>query len=242
MQHLRKSVIIAIINCINERKERATMLTVRQKQTYQFIRQYILKHDIAPTEAEIAIGIGIKSRGVVHRYVKALATAGYLRIIPNRRRNIALIDNYEGDGGSGILSGNSLPIVGRIAAGKPIEALETDEVLNVAESLLGPNRYILEVKGDSMIGDGIHDGDYIICEKAETACDGTIVVALIDSEEATLKRLIRNNDNTIHLVASNPRITPMAYSPDRVKVQGIYLGLLRLGDMRWKLSGRAMIE
>ena len=199
------------------------MLTAKQHQTYQFIRQYISQHDYAPTEAEIASGIGIKSRGVVHRYVTAIADAGYITIIPNRRRNIRLINDDDNQA-----SNTSLPIVGTIAAGHPIEAIEHYRNFDVVEKLLGNNRFILEVRGDSMIGDNICDGDYIICEKTEVARNNTIVVALIDKEEATLKRFHNNNDGTITLLPSNPRLSPLVYTADRVQIQGTYQGLLRM--------------
>ena len=199
------------------------MLTLSQHRTYHFIRDYIQNNGYAPTTAEIADGIGIKSRGVVHRYIQAIVEAGMLELTPNKRRNLRLtLDTHP----------TSIPIIGRIAAGSPIEAITESRMLNVTDSLIGPDRFILEVKGDSMIGDNICDKDYIICEKRETARDGEIVVALIDRQEATLKRLQRNfEDKTVTLIPSNPALSPMVYEPDRVQVQGIYLGLLRLGSI-----------
>jgi repressor LexA len=197
------------------------MLTLSQHKTYHYIQDYIRHNGYAPTVAEIAVGIGIKSRGVVHRYIQALADAGMLEITPNKRRNIRLtLDTHP----------MSLPIIGRIAAGTPIEAITDQQTVNISDALLGPNRFILEVRGDSMIGDNICDKDYIICEKRNTARNGEIVVALIDNQEATLKRLQRNpENNTITLLPSNPTLSPMVYAPDRIQIQGIYLGLLRLG-------------
>lgn len=193
------------------------MLTTKQQQTYTFIKQYMSTHHQAPTEAEIAEGIGISSRGVVHRYVTALAKAQLIELVPKRHRNIRLLS-----------SAHELPVIGRIAAGLPIEAIEHHTTLNVANTLFGLNRFVLQVKGDSMIGDNICDGDYIICEKAQTAHSNDIVVALIDGEEATLKRVLFNNDNTVSLLPSNPRLSPLIYTPDRVMIQGIYIGLLRI--------------
>ena len=200
------------------------MLTAKQQETYKFIRKYICQNDIAPTESEIAIGIGITSRGVVHRYVTALANAGYIEIIPNKRRNIRLVDSGDGDTGNS----TSLPIIGKIAAGQPIEAIENQEDFNFSEKLLGPNRYILEVKGDSMIGDNICDGDYIICERRDVANKGDIVVALVEQQDATLKRIKNNSDGTVSLIPSNPVMESMTYPADSVRVQGVYLALMRL--------------
>lgn len=196
------------------------MLTAKQHQTYQFIQDYITQHGYAPTEAEIAKGIGICSRGVVHRYVTALAEAGYIKIVPGFRRNIELTQQ-EATGSI------TLPILGTIAAGRPIEAIENHQVFDVTEALLKPNLFILKVKGDSMIGDSICDGDYIICERADTARSGEIIIALIDQQEATLKRL-KHSNGQIMLIPSNVTLAPMVYDAKRVMIQGIFKGLIRL--------------
>lgn len=197
------------------------MLTASQYNTYQFIKNYIQKYGYAPTEAEIAVGIGIKSRGVVHRYVHALKDAGYIKVTPGKRRNIALAEEAN-------QPNYSLPLVGKIAAGHPIEAIANNEMLDLSQYLLGPNRFALKVSGDSMIGDNIMDGDYVVCESRTNATNGDIVVALIDNQEATLKRLQREQDNKVKLIPSNTSLQPMIYHAERVNIQGIYLGLLRL--------------
>ena len=199
------------------------MLTAKQYQTYQFIVHYWHQKGIAPTEAEIAKGIGIKSTGTVHRYVTAIAAAGYLEVTPDKRRNIRVLKTDD--------HASCLPVIGKIAAGRPIEAINAPQFLNINAHFLGANRFVLQVSGDSMIGDSIRNGDYIICEQANTANRGDIVVALIDGEEATLKRVRPNSDGTISLIPSNPRLSPMVYQADRVQIQGIYLGLLRLGEL-----------
>jgi len=196
------------------------MLTASQYKTYQFIKNYIQNYGYAPTEAEIAMGIGIKSRGVVHRYVHALKDAGYIFVKPGKRRNIGLTEVTERE--------YSLPLIGKIAAGKPIEAIANNEMVDLTNYLLGPNRFVLKVCGDSMIGDNIMDGDYVVCESRGTARSGEIVVALIDNQEATLKRLEKDKDNKISLIPSNPTLKPMSYEAERVNIQGVYLGLLRL--------------
>ncbi len=123
-----------------------------------------------------------------------------------------------------------LPIDGQIAAGDPIEPMDTEHVLDLADSLLKANCYILKVVGDSMSGDNICDGDYVVCERRSEAENGEIVVAVINNRETTLKRFQRNPDKTVALIPSNPKLTPMTYPGDRVKVQGVYLGLIRLKD------------
>ena len=199
------------------------MLTLSQRKTHQFIKEYFAEYAHSPTAAEIAKGIGIKSRGVVHRYLKALVSAGHIALTPNRHRNIRLLTlAHDMLGGSALL-----PLVGAIAAGQPIEAISQDETIDVAQIFLGANRYALRVKGDSMIDEGIFEGDIVICERSDAADNGQIVVALIDREEATLKRLEQNTDNTVTLHPANARLEPMIYPTDRVQIQGIYIGLLR---------------
>ena len=198
------------------------MLTLAQRRTYQFIQKFFAEHGYAPTTAEIALGTGIKSKGVAHRYVQALVAAGLLDRIPNRRRNLLLTAKSETQ------STHTIPLVGAIAAGSPIEAIPEQECLDVQSLLGGPERYALRVKGDSMVNEGIFDGDIVICERCETAVDGAIVVALIDGQDATLKRLRRNDDDTITLLPANAHLSPLVYTAARVQIQGRFIGLLRL--------------
>lgn len=195
------------------------MLTASQSKTYQFIQQYIRKHSYSPTMAEIARGIGIKSRGVVHRYVHALAKQGLIQVLPNRKRNIQLLARTS--------SKWVLPLLGKIAAGKPIEAISDDQTIDVAEILLGSGRFALIVQGDSMIEEGIHSGDMVICKHADTADNGQIVVALVDNEQATLKQLRRNADNTVTLIPANTTMSPVTYPAEQVTIQGIFVALVR---------------
>lgn len=195
------------------------MLTAKQQQTYQFIKEYFLRYNIAPTEAEIALGIGITSRGVVHRYVTALKNLGLIEITANRRRNIKLVEDCANE--------FRLPVIGEIAAGHPIEAIEQHHAINLADKILGPNRFLLLVKGDSMIGDNICDGDYVLCEKREEAKRHEIAVVLVHGSDATLKRVHNNNDGTVTLIPSNPTLKEKNYPANAIQIQGIYLGLLR---------------
>ena len=195
------------------------MLTLAQHNVYRFIQQYIEENDLAPTTGEIAQAIGIKSRGVVYRYIKALEQAGYIELIPNKRRNISIKKQQSGE--------LEIPLLGKIAAGLPIEAVHDNETVNVTNLFLSPGRYALRVKGDSMLDEGIHDGDIIICQEANTADNGQIVVALVDNESATLKRLQKNNDNTVTLLPANTQHAPQTYIHTRVRIQGVFVGLLR---------------
>lgn len=194
------------------------MLTLSQTKTLQFIRHYIEKNGYSPTIAEIARGIGIKSRGVVHRYVSALVEENFVKLIPGRRRNIQLVQQQNA---------NLLPLVGKIAAGRPIEVVKHEETIDVLNRFLGEGRYALKVKGDSMMDEGILDGDLVICEYTQHAAEGRIVVALVDGQEATLKKIRYNNDHTITLLPANSTHEPLTYTKDRIQIQGIFIGLLR---------------
>ena len=194
-------------------------MKLSERRTLTFIRQFFQQHDYSPTTAEIAAGIGISSRGVVARYLKALEAAGHIKRMPGQHRNILLCQLPS--------SPNSIPLVGTIAAGVPIEAIAQHEQLHLTELFLGENRFALRVKGDSMIDEGIHDGDVVICEHCTQAEDGRIVVALIDGLEATLKRLQNNRDGTFTLIPANARLTPLTVAADRLQIQGVFVGLLR---------------
>lgn len=193
------------------------MITLSQKRVYEYIQQYIKEHNHSPTMAEIAKGIGIQSRGVVHRYVVGLANAGLIKITPGRRRNIELLRKNTG----------LLKLKGRIAAGSPIEVIEDDETLDIVNIFLGNHRYALKVKGDSMIEEGIFEDDVVVCEYCENPAEGKIVVALIDQQEATLKRIKYNPDGSITLTPANSKLSPMTYARERITIQGVYVGLLR---------------
>ncbi len=195
------------------------MLTPTQDRVLAFIRRYLKRRGYAPSLIEIAEGIGITSKGTAHRHVQALADAGRIRLLSGRKRGIELVDEEEDDK-------SSLPLLGRIAAGQPIEAITGQERLDLSD-LFGPNRYALQVKGNSMIGAGILDGDLVVIEPRDTADDGAIVVALIDDGEATLKRLKRLKSGRIKLIAENPDIPPLTYAAKRVRIQGVLVCQLR---------------
>jgi repressor LexA len=193
------------------------MLTPTQDRVLSFIRRYLNRRGYAPSLLEIAEGIGIASKGTAHRHVQALADAGRIRLLAGRKRGIELVDQE---------AASSLPLLGRIAAGRPIEAIAGQDRLDLSD-LLGPNRYALQVKGDSMTGAGILDGDLVVIERCDTADDGAIVVALIDDEEATLKRLKRLKSGRIKLIAENPEMPPLTYPAKRVRIQGVLVCQLR---------------
>ncbi len=197
------------------------MLTMSQVKTYEFIKKFIKQHQHSPTAAEIAEGIGIQSRGVVHRYLKALVASNYIRLTPHRHRNIELntaLDRKE----------SQIPLIGCIAAGHPIEAIGIEENIDIQSFFAGSQQFALRVKGNSMMDEGIMDGDLVICESSQTAHNGQIVVALIDNAEATLKRIRFNTEkNTISLIPANAEFQTVDYPAERIQIQGIYRGLIR---------------
>ena len=194
-------------------------LTPSQHRVLEFIQNYIEQQDYAPSLAEIAAGVGVRSRSAMHRQVQVLATAGYIAIEPGRKRGIRLPAATRSD--------YSLPLLGRIAAGKPIEAIPGHDVINLAEFVLGEGRYALRVSGDSMIAAGILDGDTVIIRQQDYASSGDIVVALIDQLEVTLKRLQLHRHNMLELRPENPNMAPMIYSAERVTIQGVVISQLR---------------
>ncbi len=197
------------------------MLTLQQSKTYDFIKQFIYKNNYSPSLNEIALGIGIASRGVAHRYVHALIEKGYLYKQPNTQRGLEIVDTEN------LNPSFSIPFLGKIAAGLPLEAIEDNEELDLGQFFAGPDKFALRVSGDSMIEIGIHDDDYVIIKKQQTAMDGDIVVAMIDRSEVTLKRFRRRPNNQIALIPENREMKAMVYHEDRVTIQGILIGQMR---------------
>ncbi len=197
------------------------MLTLSQQKTYDYIKQYIAERGYSPTTAEIASGIDISSRGVVYRYLKSLVEANKISLTPNRHRNIELISDDS-------VSDYEIPLKGTIAAGEPIDAIEQQDTLSLKQYFNGDSNYALVVRGDSMIEEGIVENDIVICRRSSTADNGDIVVALIDNQEATLKRWHRVEGGNIKLIPANKNLTAKTYPEERITVQGIFIGLLRL--------------
>lgn len=195
----------------------------KQKQILDYISQYIQKSGYSPTLQEIADAMGLSSLATVHEHLQALIKKGVIRKFDGAVRGIELIDEKI----STTLTGIELPLIGYIAAGRPIEAIEnpTETVVVNPELVSKVKRcFVLQVKGDSMIMDGILDGDYVVIAQQETAKNGEIVVALVDGNYATLKRFYKENDR-IRLQPANPNMQPI-YAKD-VKVQGIVTGIIR---------------
>ena len=199
------------------------MLTASEKKTLKFIQKYCIEKGYSPTLTEIAKGIGIKSKGVVHRYIKTLESLNLISISSHRKRGIVLnLEAYENQSVAPII-----PLLGRIAAGQPIEAIEGREEINLADFIMNPDRFALQVSGDSMIEAGILDGDTVIIKHQNTAENGDIIVALIDGLEATLKRLKKLPDGMILLIPENKLMEGIIYEAKRIQIQGVVVGQLR---------------
>ncbi len=197
------------------------MLTELESRCLNTIRNYLSQHDHAPTLVELGKLVGISSKGTMHRYVTALVDKGYVkRGAKQGWRGMALTDQAS-------QQLNTLPLLGKIAAGKPIEAIPNQSSINLLEMFRGPNRYLLQVQGDSMIEAGILDGDLVVIESQNHASDGDIVVALVDESEVTLKRLHYTGKRHLLLIPANCAMTPMEYEAERVKIQGVLVGQLR---------------
>lgn len=195
----------------------------KQKETLEFIKDYIKKYGYSPTLSEIAKGLGLRSLATVHEHIEALVKRGVVRKLSRVARGIEIIDKTI----SPYLKGVELPILGYIAAGQPIETYtDPNATLEVAPFLISGNRksYVLQVKGNSMIEDGILDGDYVIIEETNDANNGDIVVAMLDSGVVTLKRFYRE-PNRVRLEPANSEMKPI-YAIN-VQIQGRVVGLIR---------------
>jgi len=195
-------------------------MTHSQQRTLDFIQAYILRNGHAPTYPEIAEGIGIQSQGTAHRYVKTLLDMGYLLNEEGIHRGLRLPDEE-------MEQGMSIPLLGKIAAGQPIEAIAGYDGINLNQMFGGENRYALKVDGESMIELGILDGDTVVIESCNTASKDSVIVALIDNYEVTLKIYRPLSHGRIKLIPANSAMEPMVYSADRVQIQGVLVGTLR---------------
>ena len=219
------------------------MLTRKQLELLSFIHHRVKETGVPPSFDEMKDALALASKSGIHRLVTALEERGYIRRLANRARaveivkvpdilppppRVAKVEDDDAISASNDNAGIAVPVMGRIAAGSPISAIQqtTHEVVVSPELVLGGEHYGLEVKGDSMVGAGILDGDTVIIRKSDSARAGEIVVALIDGEEATLKTLRRENGQ-IALEAANPAYETRVFDADRVKVQGKLAGLVR---------------
>jgi len=193
-------------------------LTPKQFQIVRFLQDYWVEHEYAPTMQEIADHLGV-SRPTVFEHIEAMEKKKVLTREPTLARGVALAPEYSPEAGR-------LPLVGRIAAGRPIEAIEDTELLDLESLFRGRpgETFALQVRGDSMIDEQIRDGDYVIVEKRATARDGETVVAILEGGDATLKKFYKEKGR-VRLQPANPTMQPI-YAPN-VTIQGVVIGVLR---------------
>ncbi|TSC94820.1 MAG: SOS regulatory protein LexA [Candidatus Berkelbacteria bacterium Athens1014_28] len=196
-------------------------LTKRQKEILDFIRSFIEENGYAPSFREIAYYFELSSVSTVAEYISILEEKGYLTKEAMEARSIQLTPAFA----SGIDT-FEIPLSGVIDAGKPIEAIRTNETIDIPKDMMGRRTFALRVRGESMIDDGILDGDYVIIEQSQTPRNGEIVVALIDNENATLKRFYFEKDQ-IRLQPANKTMKPMRFAKKRVTIQGKVKGVIR---------------
>lgn len=198
-----------------------TYLTERQRDVLQFIEDRITRDGVAPTLQEIADAFGFKSTASAQKHVAHLERKGFLERRKHQKRGLVLAS--AGDPPAAV----DLPLYGAVAAGSPIESLPDDERVSVpSEFLRSGEHYVLMVRGESMIEDGVHDGDLVVVQRAREAADGDMVVALV-SGEVTLKRIYRDNESTVRLQPSNPAVPVILAPAADVEIQGLVVGLLR---------------
>ncbi|MEE8573662.1 MAG: transcriptional repressor LexA [Gemmatimonadota bacterium] len=198
-------------------------LTRRQKEILDFIEGFLDERGYSPSFEEIAGFFQYRSLATVHEHLSNLEAKGYIRKNYNESRSIELARTEMR------LAAVDLPLLGTVAAGQPIEAVEQKEAISVPEDMVsGPvAHYVLRVRGDSMIEEQIRDGDYVIVRARDTANNGEMVIALVDGECATVKKFYAEPDGGVRLQPANPDLDPMYFAADRVIVQGIVVGVIR---------------
>jgi repressor LexA len=197
-------------------------LTKRQKQMVDYLENYIDEHGYAPTLAEVGEYFGLSSLATVHKHLRNLETKGFIRRTHNHSRALEIAGKMNGS-----MAARELPLLGQVAAGSPIDAIEGNDTISVPEQFVRrENTFCLRVKGESMVEEGIRDGDYIIVEGRDAANQGETVVALI-GDEATVKKYYRENDGRIRLQPANPSVGPIYVPEEGLQIRGVVVGLMR---------------
>lgn len=202
-------------------------LTKRQKQVLDFIAGFVDENGYCPSYEEIAGGLGLASLATVHKHISVLEAKSYLKRGFNQSRSIELTPKYMQEQRRTRQTPGEIPLLGRIAAGSPVESVEQREVLHFSDFSRDGNTFALEVRGNSMIEDHICDGDLILLERISEAHDGDIVVALVAGSETTLKRFYRETEDTVRLQPANSALQPIIVPASDVQIQGRLLAVLR---------------
>src|SRR5438270_4399351 len=202
-------------------------ITKRQRQVYDFISRFVAEKGYSPSFEEIGEGLELSSLATVHKHISNLEKKGLLTRDYNRSRSIDLLPpKGRLKQSMSVNTAMVLPLVGRIAAGRPIEAVQSSETISLADFVRSKEVFVLEVRGESMQDEAILDGDYVLVEKTKTAHNGDIVVALVEGTDATLKRFYREGEN-VRLQPSNAAMKPIIVSAAALEVQGRVIGVLR---------------
>ncbi len=204
-------------------------LTRRQKEVMDFLSQFISDHGYSPSYEEIASGLGLASLATVHKHIQALESKQYLRRSYNHSRSLEIGDRFFSEERARRPQETSpaIPLLGRIAAGVPVEAIPNQETLHFSDFAGQENTFALQVRGESMIEDHICNGDFVLIEKTNQARNGEIVVALVDGSEATLKRYYAEPDGQVRLQPANAAMGPIYVKPENLQIQGRVLAIMR---------------
>ena len=204
-------------------------LTRRQKELMDFLSTFIEEHGYSPSYDEIATGLKLASLATVHKHIQALEAKQYLRRSYNHSRSLEIGDRFLSEEKARYRApiDATVPLLGRIAAGLPVEAIQNPETLHFSDFTGNESTYALEVRGDSMIEDHICSGDYVLVEKTDSVRNGEIVVALVEGTEATLKRYYTETDGRIRLQPANASMGPIYVDPASLQIQGRVLAVMR---------------
>jgi repressor LexA len=202
-------------------------LTRRQKEVLDYLADFIERKGYSPSYEEIAEGIDLNSIATVHKHIAALEGKGYLKRGFNQSRSVEISETYLAERGRTPAASPSVPLLGRIAAGRPVEQVAQGDSLQFSDFAGNSSTFALQVRGESMIDDHICDGDFVLIEKADSARDGEIVVALVEGYETTLKRIYREADGMIRLQPANATMDPILVPAAAVEIQGRLIAVMR---------------
>lgn len=204
-------------------------LTRRQKEVLEFLADFIEKNRYSPSYEEIADGLSLNSLATIHKHISSLESKGYLRRAFNQSRSLEISPRYaaEVEKRRAVASGLAVPMMGKIAAGTPVEAVANPEMLHFQDFAGDSSTYALQVRGESMIEDHICNGDFVLIQKADSVRDGDIVVALVDGMETTLKRFYREPNGQVRLQPANSTMEPIFIPAASLQIQGKLIAVLR---------------
>ena len=203
-------------------------LTKRQKQVLDFIAGFVDDNGYCPSYEEIAGGLGLASLATVHKHISVLEAKNYLKRGFNQSRSIELTPKYvQEQRRAKPAAPAEIPLLGRIAAGAPVESVEQREVLNFSDFAGNPGTFALEVRGNSMIDEQIRDGDFVVVNERQRADNGEMVIAMLNGSSATVKKFYRERDGRIRLQPANETMQPMYVHENDITIQGIVVGVLR---------------